>query len=48
MEKEKRFRKVMAFLSAVVVLLLLSPSTALADMGPKPEILVKVINPLFY
>ncbi len=45
MEKEKRFGKVIAFLCAVLVLLLLPASTALADMGPKPEILVKVINP---
>ncbi len=45
MEKEKRIRKVIIFLCTVVVLLLLPASTALADMGPKPEILVKVINP---
>src|SRR4051812_37507214 len=44
MEKN-RFRKGIAFFCTVVVLLLLANSTAFADMGPKPEVLVKVINP---
>lgn len=45
MVKEKRCIKVIAFLCTVVVMVLLPASTVLADMGPKPEILVKVINP---
>ncbi len=45
MEKEKRIRKLIGFLCAVVVVLLMPASTALADMGPKPEVVVKVINP---
>jgi hypothetical protein len=45
MEKEKRLLKAIAFLCTVMVLLLLPASNVLADMGPKPEILVKVINP---
>ncbi len=45
MEKGKRISKAIIFLCIVLVLLLLPASTVLADMGPKPEILVKVINP---
>ena len=42
---KKRFSKEILFLCIVLVVLLLPTSTVLADMGPKPEILVKVINP---
>ncbi|MDF2904709.1 MAG: hypothetical protein K0R34_30 [Herbinix sp.] len=41
----KRIGKVVTFLCALLVLLLGPTSFAMADMGPKPEILVKVINP---
>lgn len=42
---KKRSSKIILFQCIVLVVLLLPTSTALADMGPKPEILVKVINP---
>lgn len=41
----KRIGKVVAFLCFLLVMLLETASVAFADMGPKPEILVKVINP---
>lgn len=45
MEYTKRIGKRIAFLGTFLALLLLPASIALADMGPKPELLVKVIHP---
>lgn len=45
MESTKRIRKAAAFFCTLLALLLLPVSIASADMGPKPEILVNVVNP---
>ncbi|MDF2486761.1 MAG: hypothetical protein K0R46_2929 [Herbinix sp.] len=45
MQDSKRINRIIAFLGTFLLMIFLPASIALADMGPKPELLVKVINP---